>query len=112
MVSRPATLPAGGAVTSGEDRSGLHRHDAVLAPGALRALGPRHLESADQRRAGVAGIDDVVDEGSASGDVGVDQRAELLHAPSALGVWIIGGGDLLAIHDVRAAFGAHDTDFR
>src|SRR5437763_3335092 len=89
---------------------GLHRPDAVLAPGALDALGPGHLEGSDQRGTGLAGIDHVVDQGGAGGDVGIDQPAEVLHPAGALVLRVLGGGDLLAVDDVRAALGAHHAD--
>src|ERR1700720_2263385 len=48
-------------------------HDPVLLPGPLHFLGRGHLEGADDHGAGLAGIDDVVDESATRRNVRVDE---------------------------------------
>src|SRR5215470_14454600 len=93
-------------------RPSSYRHHPVLLPGPLHLLGRGHLEGADDHRPRLAGIDDVVDEGAPRGDVGIDERAELLDPPRPLLLGIGGGRDLLPEDDIGPPLGAHDGDLR
>src|SRR5215470_8950175 len=92
--------PTGAGARARSDAS--YRHHPVFLPGTVHLLGGRHLESPDQHRPRLSWIDDVVDEGTARGDVGVDEPPEFLDPPGALRVGIGGGGDLLAEDDIGA----------
>src|SRR5215211_1845863 len=89
-----------------------HGEDAVLAPGAVDALGARYLEAAPDRVTGLGGVDHVVELRVARGDVRVDVLADLLRQLEALlRPFLFGNGfDRLAVDDVDSAVGTHHRD--
>src|SRR5438034_5497749 len=89
-----------------------HRQDAVLAPGAVDALGAGHLEAAPDRVAGLGGIDHVVELRVTGRDVRIDVLADLLRQLEALlrALLLRDRLDRLAMDDVDGAVGAHHRD--
>src|SRR5581483_6870958 len=87
-----------------------YRHHPVLLPGPLDALAARHAQAADDRRAGLARVDDVVDERVSGRDVGVDGLADLGQHALARGLRVVGGLDQGAADDVDRALRPHDRD--
>src|SRR4051794_17101704 len=81
----PGALPSV-PVVRGPPRS--YRHHPVLPPGPLDALARRHSQAADDGGAGLARVDDVVDQVVVGGDVGVDHLPDLgeHRLPGRLGV--------------------------
>src|SRR3954469_25634432 len=79
---RPPSVP----VVRGPPRS--YRHHPVLLPGPLDALARRHPQAADDGGAGLARVDDVVDQVVVGSDVGVDHLPALgeHRLPGRLGV--------------------------
>src|SRR5687767_10702929 len=72
------------------------RHHAVLLVRALDVLVLGELERADHCRAGLARVDDVVDQGVPRRDVGIDRFANPFDHLGARRIRIVGRLDLLA----------------
>src|SRR4051812_25512968 len=70
----------------------------------------RHPQRLDDRRAGLAGVDDVVDDRVAGGDVRVDLLAHGVQHRLAGRLRIVGGLDRRAADDFDRALGAHHRD--
>src|SRR3546814_6362832 len=76
------------------------RHVAVLALRQLFALRAQELEAGDELDARLGGVDDVVDEPSLGGDVGVAEPLRVLvDELGALGDEIVGSSQPLAADD-------------
>src|SRR5438093_139051 len=90
--------------------TGSDWQDAVLAPWPVDLLGAGDLQTLPDRGAGVGGVDDIVDQRVAGGDVRVDGAANLLRhvQPRLRALFALGDGfELLAIDDVDGPVGAH-----
>src|SRR5258708_15378587 len=91
----------------------LQRNVAVLPGRVLVALGLEAGQCGDEFRAGLAGVDDLVDEPARRRDVGIGELlAEFLDARAARGLRVGGLVDLALVQDVDRPLRPHHRDLR
>src|SRR2546426_4470994 len=93
-------------------KSGRSERDVAMLLGRVPvALVLQHLERADEARAGVGGLDDLVDVAELGGLVGVGEGAPVVGDQTlALGGGVLSPPDLGAEDDGDRAVGPHDRD--
>src|SRR4051794_7007047 len=116
--SRPASAPDTAQVRmtgSSTLRAGTLASDGihtVPAPRTLQLLVLREPQRPDDRRAGLAGVDHIVDHPVPRGDVDVDEPAVGGDQLGPLRRRVLRLLHLLAEHDLHRALGAHHGDLR
>src|SRR5690349_13523655 len=91
-------------------RSVSYGHHSVTFCGLLDLFVTGHPPSFDDRRASLAGVDDVVDDRVACGDVWVDLLADRVQHRLAGRLGVLGGLDRGAADDFDRALGTHHRD--